>query len=284
MCYNESTNEREVVEMITTTYLEKVRLTKSNNTYKVYKTALERWFTNEDDTLTTDNIISKLSEWKVDNNTKVLRCAILKAFMKFYSRKNTIEDYDEILDVISGISKVNKIPEYVTTEAYDKIISLYMDKRYRLAIELMFKNGLREDEVTSLMVKDYDANQSTVIIRNPKNHSDRIAYLNSDTNAMVKDIIGDSKDGYILHTRTGHRILNSMFRRDIKALCIKAGYPKLHAHSFRHGSAKYLLDHDVDIATIQSHLGHKSIATTQRYLHIGMKQKELVRGLFDAVG
>ena len=159
-----------------------------------------------------------------------------------------------------------------------------MDKRYRLAIELMFKNGLREDEVTSLMVKDYDANQSTVIIRNPKNHSDRIAYLNSDTNAMVKDIIGDSKDGYILHTRTGHRILNSMFRRDIKTLCIKAGYPKLHAHSFRHGSAKYLLDHDVDIATIQSHLGHKSIATTQRYLHIGMKQKELVRGLFDAVG
>ena len=284
MCYNESTNEREVVEMITTTYLEKVRLTKSNNTYKVYKTALERWFTNEDDTLTTDNIITKLSKWKVDNNTKVLRCAILKAFMKFYSRKNTIEDYDEILDVISGISKVDKIPEYVTTEAYDKIISLYMDKRYRLAIELMFKNGLREDEVTSLMVKDYDANQSTVIIRNPKNHSDRIAYLNSDTNAMVKDIIGDSKDGYILHTRTGHRILNSMFRRDIKTLCIKAGYPKLHAHSFRHGSAKYLLDHDVDIATIQSHLGHKSIATTQRYLHIGMKQKELVRGLFDAVG
>lgn len=284
MCYNESTNEREVVEMITTTYLEKVKLTKSNNTYKVYKTALERWFTNEDDTLTTDNIISKLSEWKVDNNTKVLRCAILKAFMKFYSRKNTIEDYDEILDVISGISKVDKIPEYVTTEAYSKISSLYMDKKYRLAIELMFKNGLREDEVTSLMVKDYDANQSTVIIRNPKNHSDRIAYLNSDTNAMVKDIIGDSKDGYILHTRTGHRILNSMFRRDIKTLCIKAGYPKLHAHSFRHGSAKYLLDHDVDIATIQSHLGHKSIATTQRYLHIGMKQKELVRGLFDAVG
>lgn len=264
------------------TYLAKIKATKTENTYKTYEHALLLWFPDRIPKFNSEYIISKINTWNdVDSNTKVLRCSILKAFLRYHYRSHKIRNYDELYDILSGVKHEEKIPQYVSVEQYSKIMSICDNQRLKLVMALMFENGLRADEVVSIKVSDYDSENGTIVIRSPKNHCDRLAILTPELNKSIQEY--PANGDYLIHTCTGHQYNKANMRNEVKALCTKAGFPELHCHSFRHGSAKFLLDNDVDIATIQNHLGHRNIATTQKYMHIGTKQKEQVRNLFAGI-
>ena len=263
------------------TFLKKIKITKTENTYKTYRNALLAFFPDEKMNLDFDFILTAIESWKVDTNTKVLRCAVLKTFLNYYHRSHTIDRYEDILDVLN-ISKEEKIPECVELEQFQNIMNQKMSLRLKTILTLMYENGLRSDEVLNLCIDSYNSHERTLIINNPKNHIARVVYLTESASNMISECISSSKinSNFIFHTDTGKRIDNRNLRKEVKIICTKAGYPELHCHSFRHGSAKFLLDHNVNLAKIQSHLGHASITTTQRYLKIDKKAKEEIKELF----
>ena len=262
-------------------FLRKIKITKPVNTYKTYRNALLSFFPDGKLNLDFDFLLAAIESWSVDTNTKVLRCAVLKAFLNYYRRSHNINRYDDILDLLS-ISREEKIPECVTVEQFKIIISQKISLRLKTILVLMFENGMRSDEILNLKIANYDNEENTLIINNPKNHIDRVIYLTRSASDLIAEYIHSStiNSNFIFHTDTGKRIDNRNLRKEVKNACIKAGFPELHAHSFRHGSAKFLLDHNVNLAKIQSHLGHSSITTTQRYLKIDKKAKEEIKNLF----
>lgn len=265
-------------------FLRKIKITKPENTYKTYRNALLAFFPDGKLNLDFDFLLCAIESWKVSTNTKVLRCAILKTFLNYYRRSHNINRYDDILDLLS-IQREEKIPECVTLEQFQVIIHQKMSLRLKTILTLMYENGMRSDEILNLQLMDYDSEENTIIITNPKNHVDRIIYLTDSASQLITDLIHTSKinSNFIFHTDTGNRIANRNLRKEVKNICIKAGFPELHGHSFRHGSAKFLLDHNVNLAKIQSHLGHSSITTTQRYLKIDRKAKEEIKNLFNVI-
>ena len=106
--------------------------------------------------------------------------------------------------------------------------------------------------------------------------------MTDDLNNTIKEYYNKDSE-YLLPSKRGTKIDAGNFRKYIKELCTKCGYPKLHCHSFRHGSATYLLDNDVNIFVIKEHLHHKSLQSTQKYLHISKKHKEQVRNIFSNI-
>ena len=85
----------------------------------------------------------------------------------------------------------------------------------------------------------------------------------------------------IFCTLAGNRMGDAYVRVLLPRLARKAGIEKrVHAHGFRHTHAAQLRVEGVDIGIISKQLGHRSIATTARYLdHIAPQQViETMRG------
>lgn len=263
-------------------YLNEIKNTKTANTYDTYSRALELWFEN-DFCFSAEYIANTLGNWDCSQNTKVLRCRVLKKFMEYCSFYMEIPEERIIMNIINSFKIKDSESEYVTKEQYQAILqATRREERLQASIRLMYENGLRASEVLNIKTRDYDKVGKTIIIRNTKNGNDYIINITDTLNDLLVQIY-DSKYDYLFHTVNGTKVAYSNFELSVKRVCNRCGYSNLHCHSFRHGSAMFLLDNNVNLFTIQKHLRHKSIQSTQRYLHYTDKQRQEINNLFNKI-
>ena len=145
--------------------------------------------------------------------------------------------------------------------------------RNRALITVLYRAGLRINEALELRPKDLD----------PRNGAIRVLFAKGGRSRTV-GMDGQAFDGLIrwLEIRADHGISG----RD-PVFCLLDGQPlqdgyirvlfprlgrqagidkRVHAHGFRHTHAAELRSEGVDIGIISKQLGHRTIATTARYL------------------
>lgn len=263
-------------------YLNEIKNTKTANTYNTYSRALELWFEN-DICFSAQYISNKLGEWDCSQNTKVLRLRVLKKFIEYCSYYVEIPEKHILMNIINGFKIKNCETEYVTQEQYQHFLyATRRDIRLQASIRLMYENGLRASEVLDIRTNDYNKDNRTILIRDTKNGNDYIINITDTLNNLLVQLCNSNYE-YLLHTINGTRISYSNFELSIKRLCNRCGYSNIHCHSFRHGSAMFLLENNVNLFTIKNHLRHKSIQSTQRYLHYTDKQRQEVNNLFSKI-
>lgn len=145
------------------------------------------------------------------------------------------------------------------------------------SVSTLYSTGIRSSELLALEEGDLDGDYLTVLGKGSKERTVPIAgdikpavdfWMQQREKIVqpgVKEIFVGSKSGM----PTTYRNAN----QDIHAVIRAAGVPDGTCHTFRHSYATHMLDAGIDLRTLQELLGHSSLETTQRYLHVSTARK-----------
>ncbi len=146
--------------------------------------------------------------------------------------------------------------------------------------------GLRVSEVINLKVVNIDSDRMMVHIEHGKGDKDRYTILSPRLLGELRSywrVYRPDPNGYLFVNRSTKEPLSRatpqlVFKEAKKKAGIKK---KVTFHSLRHNFGTNLLEAGVDIRTIQILMGHSSITTTSRYLHIAQKDLSSAKSPLD---
>jgi len=174
-------------------------------------------------------------------------------------------------DVIPAPKKPQKLPIVLSPEEVLHFLECVGSTKHRAILTTCYAAGLRISEAVRLKPTDVDSQRMVIRVDQGKGRKDRYVMLSPkllDTLRSYWRAIqpkGWLFDGDV----PGQPISTSA----VELACQKArrlsgiGKP-ITPHSMRHAFAVHLLESGTDVRTIQLLLGHRSLATTARYLRI----------------
>jgi site-specific recombinase XerD len=142
-------------------------------------------------------------------------------------------------------------------------------KRNRLVVMLIRFTGVRISEATALRWADIDLEQRTLTVHEGKGGKSRTIPLHKTLLAELHSWQSANPEHAVLPAYTdgrgfaSYKAMAHIFERWLPAQGVK-----LTAHQLRHAFATELLRKKADVREVQELLGHASLETTQRYLHV----------------
>lgn len=166
------------------------------------------------------------------------------------------------------------------------------DPKARLAVAILYATGLRLDELCHLRCKDIISFSKKIHVANSKNHQDRYVPLPDMIWQMILaywySLPEDNRPKEWLFTR--QRSLEKpmdkqWIQRIIQEQRTLSGMDKrLTAHSFRHAYATHSYENGMDLLTLKSFLGHKSLNSTTIYVHLAASTMCKTPNPFEQIG
>jgi integrase/recombinase XerD len=182
--------------------------------------------------------------------------------------------------------KVQKLPLILSQEEVARILTVPPHLKSRALLMTIYAAGLRRSEVARLRVSDIDSARMTITVHQGKGQKDRLVMLSPVLLDTLRQywryhkpkqwlFPGETPDQPI----SGNDIF-FVFRNAVR----RAGITKkVSPHSLRHSFATHLLESGTDLRTIQILLGHRSLKTTARYLHISQHQVRATASPLDSL-
>jgi integrase/recombinase XerC len=216
------------------------------------------------------------------------KLATLRAFFKFLSREQLLAENPAA--AISTPKLDKKLPRIMTEEEMNTFLDRVAQAaeigdpamfRDRAIMELLYASGLRVSELAGLDLRNVNFGDAFVLVRG-KGSKERIVPFGSKAMAALEAYL-PFREKLLLETRTGSQALflnvrgQRLTTRSVDRLLkryVQMFGPnvKVSPHSLRHAFASHLLAEGADLRAIQEMLGHKSLATTQKYTQVSIKQ------------
>jgi len=156
----------------------------------------------------------------------------------------------------------------------------------RAMLMTLYATGLRVSELCHLQVTDIDSARMVVHIRQGKGLQDRCVMLSPRLLTLLRQYWQRYKPRTWLFP--GHDRTQPMARKTMYLLCRDAGVKAqlgkaVHPHLLRHAFASHLLEAGVDLRRLKLLLGHQSLRTTSRYLHVTAHALSIIPSPLDTL-
>lgn len=174
-------------------------------------------------------------------------------------------------DVIPAPKKPQKLPVVLSPEEVLQFLGCIESTKHRAILTTCYAAGLRISEVVCLRTDDVDSQRMVIRVDQGKGQKDRYVMLSPTLLEILRTWWRVSKPRHWLFP--GDFPDSPISTSAVELACKKArrlsGIRKpITPHLLRHGFAVHLLESGTDVRTIQLLLGHRSLATTARYLRI----------------
>ncbi len=170
--------------------------------------------------------------------------------------------------------KHHQLPKVLSENEIGRMFNAISNIKHKAILFTAYSAGLRVSEVIHLKIKDVDSDRMQLFIEKAKGKKDRYvglsillldvlrAYLkNCSPRPLIYVFENPQRMGEPYSTRSAQQIFQTA--REKAKINKEVGI-----HSLRHSFATHLLEKGIDIRYIKDLLGHLSIKTTEKYLHV----------------
>ena len=203
---------------------------------------------------------------------------VMIAAIKFLYRV-TLER-PEVVARIPWPRQPKKLPDVPSRDDVRAVLAAADGLKTRLMLMLAYGAGLRLSEVANLTVDQIDSRRGVLHIRGGKGRKDRLTLLSPTLLAALRTYWREARPAgpwlFPGAVAGAPMTASAVAGRFVAARERCAATCRMTFHSLRHGFATHLLEDGVDVVTIQALLGHASITTTLRYLHVRIDHIERV--------
>ena len=235
-----------------------------------------------------DNVILRgfLAELHQQHRSKTSvarKLAAIRSFFQFCLKQGWLEDNPA--KVVTTPKTDKHVPAFLSEDEMEKFLELPKEDdvlvvRDRAILELFYASGIRLGELVGINLEDFNLGERMLRVRG-KGKKERLvpfgrkaaesiaAYLR--LRGAIPKMSLDEKALFLIYqgTRITARSVERMMAKYIRRTAIRR---KVSPHSLRHSFASHLLSRGADLRVIQELLGHESLATTQKYTHLDLKQ------------
>jgi site-specific recombinase XerD len=174
-------------------------------------------------------------------------------------------------EVIPAPKKPQKLPIVLSPEEVLHFLESVGSTKHRAILTTCYAAGLRISEAIRLKPTDIDSQRMVIRVDQGKGQKDRYVMLSPKLLETLRNYFRAARPNTWLFE--GDVFGRPITRGAVERTCQKAGRicgirKPISPHSMRHAFAVHLLESGTDVRTIQLLLGHRSLATTARYLRI----------------
>jgi integrase/recombinase XerD len=164
-----------------------------------------------------------------------------------------------------------RLPVILSREEVSHFLESVASLKHRTILMTAYAAGLRVTEATRLKITDIDSQRMMIRVQQGKNRKDRYVMLSPQLLEYLRIYWKTIRPTQWLFP--GDLPGQPITRYAVEQACQKAhrisGIQKpITPHSLRHAFATHLLEQGTDVRRIQLLMGHRSLATTARYLKL----------------
>ena len=190
----------------------------------------------------------------------------------------------EQLPLIPFGKRPKTLPSVLSPAEVLRLLDAAEPGRERVLLQVAYGCGLRLSELLHLQVADIDSARMVIHVRQGKGAKDRLVPLSL---RLLEELRAYWRRGrpctwLFPGQKPGRPINASHIQRRLGHLVKQLGLSKhCSMHTLRHSYATHLLEAGVDVLTLKALLGHTSLQTTARYLHVSTHRLAQTPSLLD---
>ena len=182
-----------------------------------------------------------------------------------------------------------KMPVVPPKEDILAILNATTNLKHKALIALLYGSGLRVSEVAKLRIRDICSKTMRIRVENAKHDTNRYTILSEVSLEVLRQYFkkyfssdfkfedwlfpGQDPDKHIDIKTIKNTMIKLRNRLELNT--------EISAHTLRHAFASHSLENGVDPVFIQQMLGHKSLKTTVKYLHLTSKSLMGIKSPLD---
>ena len=222
--------------------------------------------------------------------TKTLGCSRVKCRMaaqsiSFFFRHVLKRPY--VVPSLIYPRTASKLPPVMSAQEIKTLLDSIKNIKHRTVVMLLYSTGMRLSEIAALKITDIDSKNMRIKVVQGKGAKDRFTILSEQVlqelrayYIIYKPVIylfnGAGKGRPISHRSIQHLVQKALAQAGLNS-------KNYTVHTIRHSFATHLVDHGTDLHTVKELLGHSTLQTTMRYMHLTTSRRQGIVNPYDAL-